>query len=623
MNKIPKIVCSAVLSAAMLLAFCACDVKLFGNPGDSLGGGGTAEMPDTDLTDSAINETQSNADAFAENAAAEDSSESPEYQYSTVTTVNLADADTTITGSGAEFTQDSYGYVLKLTEKSTVYILAGTLNGRILAVIDGSAQIVLNGVTVRCADNSAFAVFGSKKKVVTLADGTVNGFSDGNSYSAFYDKNGQETTESENKLNAAFYSQKNLIINGEGTLNVEGNFNNAIGCKGTLTIVSGTVNVTKAANNAIKANDYLYVKGGTINAVSDGDALKTDNEFTEADLAEDADLGSIYIDAADITVISAEDAITAFNCLYIAGGTFTVTTGGGSTAAVNGYDGETSAKGLKSDGSLIINGGKFDLNCLDDALHSNGTILISGGVFTVATDDDGIHADNIVTVKGDADINITSSYEGIEGAKVIINGGLITIVSSDDGINAADGTDNPMGQANPNCFIHITGGIIYVNASGDGIDSNGTVLIEGGEVYVDGPVSGADGALDSDGGILMNGGTLVALGSLGMVETPASNSLQNIVSFAVSGSITSGSTVELKNSDGETLVAYTAVKGSFRSVIISVPELEKGKIYAIYVNSSKMTEFSVSDTITYVGSGAAIGGQGSGQSGRPGGFGGR
>lgn len=79
-----------------------------------------------------------------------------------------------------------------------------------------------------------------------------------------------------------------------------------------------------------------------------------------------------------------------------------------------------------------------------------------------------------------------------------------------------------------------------IGSEGDGVDSNGTILISGGELYIAGSGNSTDAALDADGGILINGGYVFAAGSLGMVETPASNSSQYCVSFARNTSISAG-----------------------------------------------------------------------------------
>ena len=156
--------------------------------------------------------------------------------------------------------------------------------------------------------------------------------------------------------------------------------------------------------------------------------------------------------------------------------------------------------------------------------------MIEGGTFEIKTGDDGAHADGNTTVSGGT-LNITECYEGLEGATVDITGGEIHIVASDDGINAAGGNDQsgfgPWQDAfsgSSEYYINISGGVIYIDASGDGIDSNGDLTVTGGEIYIDGPTSDGDGALDYDGTGTITGGTLVAVGSNGMVMNFGSNS---------------------------------------------------------------------------------------------------
>ena len=67
-------------------------------------------------------------------------------------------------------------------------------------------------------------------------------------------------------------------------------------------------------------------------------------------------------------------------------------------------------------------------------------------------------------------------------------------------------------------YIKITGGTLEVDAEGDGLDSNGSIFLSGGTVYVNGPVSDGDGALDYNGGADITGGTIIAVGSSGMAQ---------------------------------------------------------------------------------------------------------
>ena len=147
-------------------------------------------------------------------------------------------------------------------------------------------------------------------------------------------------------------------------------------------------------------------------------------------------------------------------------------------------------------------------------------VTVSGGVYTISTGDDAFHADEALTVSA-REINILTSYEGLEGTSVSVSGGTIYIVSSDDGVSAAGGADGsgfggfgrgtPFG-GNSGSLIHISGGYLVVRAGGDGLDSNGNAIMSGGTVIVSSTGQG-DGALDYDGSFTLSGGILLAADS--------------------------------------------------------------------------------------------------------------
>ena len=252
-----------------------------------------------------------------------------------------------------------------------------------------------------------------------------------------------------------------------------------------------------------------------------------------------------------------------------------------------------------------------EVGLYDDALHSNGKLLIEGGTITLSSGDDAVHSDELLQING-GEMLINKCYEGIESAKVEISGGRTEVNSYEDGINAADGTRTAVNVSNDNCHIIISGGYISVNcigSEGDGIDSNGTILISGGETYVAGSSNNSDAALDADGGIVIDGGYVFAAGSLGMVETPATNSAQYCVSFARSQSISAGTTLYLCDADGNIIMYFTAPR-SCQSVILSCPEFVSGESYSIYGGDSLLSSFTISSTITTVGSASSIGNPG-------------
>ena len=232
----------------------------------------------------------------------------------------------------------------------------------------------------------------------------------------------------------------------------------------------------------------------------------------------------------------------------------------------------------------------------------------------LASGDDGIHAD-YVTQLMDGDVTVSKSYEGIEGANVEFYGGTYDVTSTDDGVNAANGDFSDY-EFN----LYVGGGLLKVNAQGDGLDSNGVMEIAGGQVYVNGPTGNQDGALDSDDGILLSGGDLIAVGSAGMVETPGSNSTKACICYNLTSTQAAGTEVSLKDSSGNVLVSMTAEK-QFQSVVISSDGLKVGDTVTLSVGSDTQT-LTLSSILTQFGTsmgGGMGGGPGGGQPGGQGG----
>lgn len=266
-----------------------------------------------------------------------------------------------------------------------------------------------------------------------------------------------------------------------------------------------------------------------------------------------------------------------------------------------GDDSSTSMKGLKAAGNILISGGTFTINSADDGVHSNASITVNGGTFEVATGDDGFHADETLTVTAGS-VNITESYEGLEALELNIAGGDINLVADDDGLNAAGGVDSSgteggrdamvpggrggMGQgtsSSSNGSITISGGNLYVNASGDGIDSNGTLTITGGYTVVVGPTQGDTSTLDYDVSATITGGTFIGTGASGMAQN-FSDAEQGVVAVSA-GSQEAGTTVTLSDQDGNELLSCTP-ELSFNVVILSSPDLVSGETYTLAVGSA-------------------------------------
>ena len=140
------------------------------------------------------------------------------------------------------------------------------------------------------------------------------------------------------------------------------------------------------------------------------------------------------------------------------------------------------------------------------------------------------------------------------------------------------------GESSGTGILNLTGGKLFVNAGGDGLDANGSIYMTGGTVIVCGPTNSGNGALDYDNKFEISGGTLIAAGSLGMAQSASDTSSQNFVSVALS-SQEEGTLINVQNSSGENIITFAPLK-KFESVVISSPELKTGETYTVNVGGS-------------------------------------
>lgn len=497
------------------------------------------------------------ADALAANASTHE--EDADYTWSESDIVTVTLNGSSITVEPAVATVD--GSTVTITAAGT-YSISGTLdNGQIIVDTEDEAtvRLILNGATLNNSSTAPLYIANAEKAVIVLAENTTNTITDGDTY-VF-------ASADEDEPSAALFSKADLTIYGSGSLTVNGNYNDAIGSKDGLIINGGSVSVT-AADDGIRGKDYLEVKEGTIKVNSGGDGLKSDND-------EDADAGYISIISGEVTITSAGDAIAAETDALISDGKLTLTTGGGSSSSISDDD---SAKGIKAGMLLIVEGGTFAINSADDGVHSNANISLNGGTLNIATGDDAVHADAYLGING-SDITISKSYEGIEAAVIAVTDGTVHVTSSDDGVNGA--TDDTSIEP----YLYVYGGYIYVDAAGDGIDINGSIVMTDGTVIVNGPTGNSNAAIDYDDSFKISGGYLLAVGSSGMAQIPGASSSQNSVLVTISSAQTAGTLVHLQASDGTALATFKPSK-RYQSVAFSSPDLKTGTTYSLYLGGS-------------------------------------
>lgn len=516
-----------------------------------------------------------------------------------------------LSGDSASSSSDSVqisGSTVMITEEAT-YILTGTLDDGMI-IVDASdtdkIHLVFDGVSIYSETSAALYILEADKVFITLAEGSENSLANGGTFTAIDDHN----------IDGALFSRQDLTLNGTGSLTVESPAGHGIVCKDDLVITGGIYTVS-SASHGLEVNDSIRITGETTLTVDAGkDGMHAENE-------DDSSLGFVYISDGTIDIEAEGDGVSAGASMQIEGGTFQILAGGGNengtsessdawgefrgggsagrfseteTSETESDDSSTSMKGLKAAGSMLVTDGSFSIDSADDAVHSDTSVTVNGGTFDIASGDDAFHADEYLTVTG-GEIDITASYEGMEALHVDIQGGDISIVSSDDGLNAAGGTDSSgitggrdsmsadggWGDASSSDgTLVISGGNLYINASGDGLDANGTIEISGGYIIVEGPTEGDTATLDYDISGVITGGTFIGTGASGMAQT-FSDSEQGVLSVSV-GSQTAGTAITISDSDGNIILEYTP-ELSFQVIIFSSPELVSGETYTITAGS--------------------------------------
>ena len=518
---------------------------------------------------------------------------------------DYSDSDITanITVSGSKISSDSTAVSVsngKATISKTGYYVIGGSGKNVSIIVDCTLELqkihlVLKDLTIT---NSSFApiyVKNAEKTFVMLEGNNTLGVT------------GDFEQIDENNVDGVIFAKDNVTIQGDGSLTINSSKHGIVN-KDDLKITGGTINVT-ASSDGLQANDSVRIADATVTVNAQKDGVHIENTVDTAK-------GYFYLESGTLNITSAHDGIDVSSTVQITGGTLTVKAGGGN----DGYFAkELSTKGIKAVSDILIKGGTITVDSSDDAVHSNDSIEIDGGNLDLTSGDDGIHADKYLLIKGGT-IKINESYEGLEAQNIEIEGGNISIRATDDGINSAGGDGSSIngrpGQNNFNSSVNssitIKGGNIYVNAYGDGVDSNGNITITGGVTVVEGPVSNGDGALDYDGKATISGGTFVAIGSNGMAMNFSTAEQGSILVSCNSQSI--GADITLKDSNGNEIFSMTSTK-KFSSVLISVPELEKGKTYSLsagtYSKDVTLTDF-------IYGAGSSMPGGGGG---RPGGGG--
>ena len=497
-----------------------------------------------------------------------------------------------VSGDGASVSDNTL-----TISKGGVYTLSGkNSDASIVISTDDKVKLKLNGVDITSSSAPVIYVENADKVYIDTEDGT-----DSSLVSTAADT-------------AAIRSKDNLKIKGGGTLNIT-SADNGIKCSDNLKIEGGNINIDAKADG-INVNDTFEMTDGNLKTTAVGDGIDSSSIVNISGGTIDITTNGTPTETSQAEQSSDEQnrPKTPF----------------GESSSV---EFETSSKGIKADWMIKFSGGKINVNSADHAIHCTSDIEIDGANLTLASQyKKGISAHGSITIDGtETSIDVTKSTEGIEGkTKLTINNGNIKVDSTDDGLNAGtstemqppqggfggergqkdrrqpqdeqqppqDGQQPPQdgqqpsqdgfGVQNNKDVIIINGGNIEVTGRDDAIDANGNLVINGGTIKLANPagtVTGPFAALDADGNItIADGATLIAA-----VSGAQANSLgitQNSIIGYAESELAAGTTVSLKDDNGNTIISY-APQEKFSAVYITSPSIEIGKNYTLEIGDTR------------------------------------
>lgn len=534
-----------------------------------------------------------------------DREKSGSYKASEAVKITLNKTTATVSGSGVK----ADGSTITITEEG-VYIVSGTLeDGQIIVDASDSdkVQIVLDGVHINCKTNAAIYVREADKVFITLAENSSNTLGGGNEYTQIDD----------NTVDGVIFSKSNLVCNGTGSLTIEADYKHGIVSKDDLVITGGTYKIA-AADNGITAKDQIKILNGSFDIDAANSAVKAKN-------TDDAELGNIYIAGGIFTIEAEQDGFHATGSIVVDDGTITVNSGDdgfhaeldtvihGGTILV-----EKSNEGLEGK-RVVVNGGDITINASDDGINAansgdDGVNAINPGANAVGSGDDDSNAassnnDSSAAVNSGDDGSISGEADGKEPQQMppdTENGSDMQPSQDFDPENAPSDGDAPQkmqggpgGGGNSELYIKITGGTLTVSADGDGLDSNGGLLVTGGTTIVYGPTSDGDSALDYDGSAIATGGTLAAIGSAGMTESFSEDSTQPVITYYCTETQSAATTITLTDSDGSALFTIAPEK-AYASIVFTCSEMKLDATYTLTAGTDN-EEITLTDIITTAG----------------------
>ena len=447
--------------------------------------------------------------------------------------------------------------------KAGNYRLSGTYEGQVKveAADSDMVRLILDNATITNSTGAAINVVEADEVVIYTASGTTNTVSDGSSYS----------DTASGSPDAAIYSKSDLTLAGEGTLKVEGKYEEGIHTTDGLVIASGTLEVT-AANTGIKGKDYVDILDGTVTVTATKDGIKATNDT-------DGNRGWVRLSGGTVNISAGDDGFKAERVLELSGGTLNIT---------------ESNEGIEAQYINILDG-TVNVTSSDDGI--NASYSTSSSSSTESTSSSTTQTSQ--TAQSNQTAQNTQSGQPAQGNAAQGGQGGQPPAGGGGGMGGGGGTFEVV-----DATINIAGGTVTVNANGDGIDSNGTATLSGGTLVVNGPFTNGNASLDTNGDLLLNGTTVTAGNSGDMFEAPASSSTSGYVKLTNLSNISSGTTIQVADSSGKVVANYKVTNSNTALILVSNANITKGQSYTVYTTTDSVdaSSTSVASNATSLGS---------------------
>lgn len=436
--------------------------------------------------------------------------------------------------------------------KAGNYKLTGTYEGQIKveATSGDMVRLILNNATITNSTGAAINMVEADEVVIYTASGTTNTVSDGSSYS----------DTASGSPDAAIYSKSDLTLAGEGTLKVEGKYEEGIHTTDGLVIASGTLEVN-AANTGIKGKDYVDILDGTITVTASQDGIKATNDT-------DGNRGWVRLSGGTVNISAGDDGFKAERVLEISGGTLNIT---------------QANEGIEAQYINILDG-TVNVTSSDDGINA------SYSTTSTSTSSTSTESTTATSTKQSAQGGQNSAPQAPSGSagQAPAGGGQAPSGTmgqppAGGGAGGGHGTFEVVDATT----INITGGTVTVNTNGDGIDSNGTATLSGGTLIVNGPFTGGNASLDN-GDLLLNGTTVTAANSGDMFEAPSTNSTSGYVKISNVSNLSAGTTVQVADSSGNVVANYKVTNSSTALILVSSSKITKGESYTVYTTTDSV-----------------------------------